>query len=187
MKIYTKKGDDGTTGLFYGGRVSKDALGPEAYGTVDEAVAALGVARAHSASAQDPQGFDEEILRVQRELFVVAAELATDPANRSKLTAGVSLVTEDMITQLEENIDEVVNRVGMPDQFIVPGQSALAAYLDVARAIVRRAERRVVALVSEGGWDESLAPQYLNRLADYVYMLVRAEEVAWEPSREEQG
>ena len=186
MKIYTKKGDDGTTGLFYGGRVSKDARGPEAYGTVDEAVAALGVARAHSDTAQDPVAFDAEVLRIQRELFVVAAELATAPDNRSKLIPGVSLVTEDMVAELESKIDEVVERVGMPDQFIVPGQAALAAYLDLARAIVRRAERRVVALVAEQGWEESLAPQYLNRLADYVYMLVRAEEVAWEPSMEDQ-
>jgi len=185
MKIYTKKGDDGSTGLFFGGRVRKDALGPEAYGTVDEAVAALGVARAHSDSAQSPNAFDAEVLRIQRELFVVAAELATAPENRPKLTAGVSLVTKAMVAELEVKIDELVDAVGMPDQFIVPGQATLAAYLDLARAIIRRAERRVVELVSQGGFDDSLAPQYLNRLADYVYMLVRSEEVAWEPSRKD--
>lgn len=185
MKIYTKKGDDGTTGLFYGGRVRKDSLGPEAYGTVDEAVAALGVARAHSDAAQSPSAFDAEVLRIQRELFVVAAELATAPENRVKLTEGVSLVTKSMVDELEVKIDGLVEAVGMPDQFIVPGQATLAAYLDLARAIIRRAERRVVALVSEGGFDDSLAPQYLNRLADYVYMLVRSEEIAWEPSRKD--
>lgn len=185
MKIYTKKGDDGTTGLFYGGRVRKDALGPEAYGTVDEAVAALGVARAHSDQAQDPVTFDVEILRIQRELFVVAAELATAPENRSKLEPGVSRVTDEMVAVLEAKIDDVVDRVGMPDQFIVPGQAQLPAYLDLARAIIRRAERRVVELVAASDPSDSLTTQYLNRLADYIYMLVRSEELAWEPSRKE--
>jgi cob(I)alamin adenosyltransferase len=183
VKIYTKKGDDGTTGLLYGGRVRKDTLGPEAYGTVDEAVAALGVARAHSAQAQDPASFDEEIIRIQRDLFVVAAELATAPENRSKLEPGVSLVTEDMVAELESRIDEVVDRIGMPDQFIVPGQAQLPAYLDFARTVIRRAERRVVELASASDHGDSLTTQYLNRLADYLYMLVRAEELAWEPSR----
>ncbi len=178
MKIYTKKGDDGTTGLFYGGRVGKDASGPEAYGAVDEAVAALGVARAEAS-----EQLADRLLTLQRHLFVVAAELATDPANHHKLESGVSRVSADMVAQLEAWIDEVVDEVGMPDQFVVPGQARLPALLDLARAVVRRAERRAVAHARAVDLGDSLVVVYLNRLADYVYMLVRASETEWEPSR----
>ena len=178
MKIYTKKGDDGTTGLLYGGRVDKDATGPEAYGTVDEAVAAIGLARADA-----PEDLSERLLEVQRQLFVVGAELATDVSKRSKLTPGVSLVTEEMVTGLELWIDEIVAEVGIPDQFIVAGQTRLPALLDVARAVVRRAERRAVTHVSAAGIDATVVVHYLNRLADCLYMLVRATELEWEPSR----
>lgn len=181
MKIYTKKGDDGTTGLFYGGRVSKDAAGPEAYGTVDEAVAALGVARA-AASGE----MADEVLRLQRELFVVAAELATAPANRTKLEDGVSRVTPAMVANLETAIDEVVAEVGMPTEFIVPGGNPVAGAIDVARTVVRRAERRSVAYADEGGLEASQVVPYLNRLADYLYMLGRAAEGEWVPSRTEE-
>jgi len=179
MRIYTKKGDDGTTGLFYGGRVSKSDLGPEAYGTVDEAVSALGVARAVTEDA----GLDEEILRIQRELFVVAAELATAPESRHKLVDGVSRATAAMVAALEAAIDRAVDAVGMPTEFIVPGGTPTAAALDVARTVVRRAERRAVEYAAEGGLDDSEVVRYLNRFADYVYVLARAAEQEWTPSR----
>ena len=179
MQIYTKKGDDGTTGLFYGGRVSKADLGPEAYGTVDEAVSALGVARA----ATSEPAIADEILRVQRELFVVAAELATAPSSRSKLVDGVSRTTAAMVEALEGAIDSVVDDVGMPTEFVVPGGTPTAAALDVARTVVRRAERRAVAYAEAGGLDDSEVVRYLNRLADYLYMLARAAETDWTPSR----
>ncbi len=182
MDIYTKRGDDGTTGLFYGGRVSKADAGPEAYGTVDEAVAALGVARA---SADDDVA--EVILERQREMFVVAAELATSPANRRKLSDGTSRVTPDMTTRLEELIDDIVARVGMPREFVVPGGTPTAAALDVARTVVRRAERRTVALVGLGGMEGTEVVRYLNRLADYLYMLAREVEGSWIPSRRSEG
>ncbi len=178
MKIYTKKGDDGTTGLFYGGRVSKDDLGPEAYGTVDEAVAALGVARSLA-----NESVAARILEVQRDLFVAAAELATAPENRSKLQPGVSMVTGEMVTGLEHCIDGIVDEVGLPAGFVVPGQTPLPAALDLARAIVRRAERRCVTYARAGGLEGSHVIPYLNRLADYLYMLVRATETEWQPSR----
>lgn len=178
MKIYTKKGDDGSTGLFYGGRVRKDDVAPEAYGSVDEAVAALGVARA---GADDVLG--TKLLAVQRDLFVLSAELATLPINRSKLEPGVSLVTAEMVGRLEEEIDAVVAEVGTPSEFVVPGNDALSAAIDLARAVVRRAERRAVTLVAEVAIDDSLAPVYLNRLADYLYILTRAVESDWVPSR----
>lgn len=178
MRIYTRKGDDGTTGLFLGGRLSKDAAGPAAYGTVDEAVSALGVARA-GAEAE----VAGEILSVQRELFVVAAELATEPGNRDKLEDGVSRVTPDMVSRLEAAIDRLVDEAGMPTEFVVPGGDPVAAALDVARTVVRRAERRAVTYAAEGGLTGSEVVPYLNRLADYLYMLARAIEGDWTPSR----
>ena len=176
MKIYTKKGDDGTTGLFYGGRVPKDDPAPEAYGTVDEAVAALGVARTLADGT-----LARRILAIQRDLFVVAAELATAPENRHKLQPGVSATTTEMVERLETWIDEVVEEAGLPTEFVVPGQAPLPAALEVARTIVRRAERRCVTYARAGGLEEVL--RYLNRLADYLYVLARATETEWEPSR----
>ena len=180
MDIYTKKGDDGTTGLFYGGRVRKDHPGPEAYGTVDEAVSALGMARAHARGE-----LAERLLGVQRDLFVVAAELATAPENRSKLVAGESLVEPSMVDRVERRIDALVEQAGVPTSFVVPGGSPLAAALDVARTVVRRAERRCVSYARDGGLEGSHVVPYLNRLADYVYLLARSEEENWRPTREE--
>jgi cob(I)alamin adenosyltransferase len=169
MRIYTRRGDDGTTGLFHGGRVSKDATGPEAYGTVDEAVSALGVARALA-----PDGPSADLLRVQRDLFVVAAELATDPGRTDRLEPGVSRVDREMVDRLEVAIDEIVDATGMPTGFVVPGGDELSAAIDVARTVVRRAERRSVTHL--GGEATSLVVPYLNRLADYLYMFARAVE-----------
>ncbi len=178
MRIYTRRGDDGTTGLFHGGRVAKDAAGPEAYGAVDEAVSALGIARA--AATDD---LAAEILVIQRQLFVVAAELATNPVKRDLLENGVSRVSQPMIDGLEDRIDAVVAERGMPTEFIVPGGDPVAAAIDVARSIVRRAERRAVTLEGESGATGSLVVAYLNRLADYLYMLARSVEGEWTPSR----
>jgi cob(I)alamin adenosyltransferase len=178
MRIYTRRGDDGTTGLFHGGRVGKDSSGPEAYGTVDEAVSALGVVR-----AQAEAELAEAVLEVQRDLFVVAAELATDPDRWDLLEPGVSRVDAPMIDRLENRIDRIDAAVGMPTEFIVPGGEPIAAAVDVARAIVRRAERRAVShLAAES---VSLVVPYLNRLADYLYMLARTVEREWTPSRGE--
>ena len=178
MDIYTRKGDDGSTGLFFGGRVSKASGGPEVYGTVDEAVSSLGVARA---TADDAVA--AAVLERQRELFVVAAELATAPANRHKLVDGTSRVTPSMTEGLEVEIDAIVAEVGMPREFIVPGGNTCAAALDVARTVVRRAERRAVQLAEAGDLEDSEVVRYLNRLADYLYMLARAVEGEWVPSR----
>lgn len=178
MRIYTRRGDDGTTGLFHGGRVGKDSSGPEAYGTVDEAVSALGVVR-----AQGEPELAVAVLDVQRDLFVVAAELATDPGRRDLLEPGISRVEVGMIKRLEERIDEIESDVGMPTEFIVPGGDPVAAAIDVARTIVRRAERRAVANL--GDESDSLVIPYLNRLADYLYMLARAVEREWTPTRGE--
>jgi cob(I)alamin adenosyltransferase len=179
-KIYTRKGDDGTTGLLYGGRVGKDSSGPDAYGAVDEAVSMLGLARAEAERGSE---LDQILLRLQRELFVVGAELATDPANRTKLEPGVSLTTEDMVTALEPVIDDITARYDAPTEFVLPGENRIAAALDVARTVVRRAERQSVTAARDGWLPDSQVVPYLNRLADLVYTLARWQEGTFRPVR----
>jgi cob(I)alamin adenosyltransferase len=180
VKIYTRTGDDGSTGLFFGGRVPKDETGPEAYGTVDEATSLIGVARALASGE-----LAATLLEVQRQMFVVGAELATGTENRSKLKPGTSLVTPEMVGELETRIDEVVDATGMPTEFVVPGGNQLAAALDVARTVVRRAERRSVTHMRAHAIGDSSVVPFLNRLADYLYIAARAAEGTWTPSREE--
>jgi len=179
-KIYTRKGDDGSTGLLYGGRVGKDSSGPDAYGAVDEAVSMLGLARAEAERGSE---LDQILLRLQRELFVVGAELATDPANRTKLERGVSLTTEDMVTALEPVIDDITARYDAPTEFVLPGENRIAAALDVARTVVRRAERQSVTAARDGWLPDSQVVPYLNRLADLVYTLARWQEGTFRPVR----
>jgi cob(I)alamin adenosyltransferase len=180
VRIYTKTGDDGTTGLLYGGRISKADLAAEAYGTVDEAVADLGTARAATA---DPE-LARTLLEVQRDLFVVGADLATNPAERRKLKAGISLVTPEMVEGLEGVIDASVASHPLPQEFIVPGGDPVSAALDVARATVRRAERRAVALREAAHEVNPEAIRYLNRLSDLLFVLARAASGGGEePSR----
>jgi cob(I)alamin adenosyltransferase len=182
MKVYTRTGDDGTTGLLYGGRAAKDDSGPEAYGAVDEAVSALGVARAETEAGSE---LNELLTRLQRELFVVGAELATAPDNRRKLKPEVSLVTAEMVTSLEPVIDDITGRFEAPREFVLPGENRVAAALDLARSIVRRAERASVH-ATRAGWlgAESQVVPYLNRLADLVYTLARWQEGQYRAVRE---
>lgn len=169
MKVYTRKGDDGTTGLLFGGRVRKDAPGPVAYGEVDEAQAAIGVARAHAERGDE---LDVLLVALERDLWVLMADLATDESNRHKLVAGVSLVTEQMVTHLEELIDGFAERFELPKEFVVPGEQPIAAFLDLARTVVRRAERHCLAVAVEG----SFVGAYLNRLSDLLWTLARWQE-----------
>jgi len=173
--VATGRGDDGTTGLLYGGRIAKDDPRTEAYGCVDEAVAALGLARVELAAAGLAE-LAELILRLQRELFVVGAELASNPDARGRLQDGVTRVSEAMLEGLEEVLASWESRVEMPREFVVPGETRASAALELARTIVRRAERRVISLgrVAEeaSGW----TVPYLNRLADLVWVLARAAE-----------
>ena len=178
MRIYTKTGDKGQTGLLYGGRVWKDDPGPAAYGGVDEAVAALGVARTLARGSMA-----ELLLSLQRDLFVVGAELATAPDKRSKLEPEVSLTTAEMVERLEGRIDDVVADKGLPQEFVVPGENPLEAALEVARTTIRRAERSVVSLARGGGLEGSQVPIYLNRLADLAYVLARSAAPEWQPTR----
>jgi cob(I)alamin adenosyltransferase len=169
VKIYTRKGDDGTTGLYYGGRVRKDDDAPRAYGAVDEAQAAIGVARADAA----PGGpLDAVLVQICRDLYVCMAELATLPENRSKLEPARSSVTAEMVATLEPLIDAAMGGVTLSADFVIPGATRTAALLDVARTVVRRAERESLAVAAEG----SHVVAYLNRLSDLLWALARAEE-----------
>lgn len=167
-RIYTKAGDDGTTGLFYGGRVSKDSELPTAYGTVDEAQAVLGLARA----AAGPGEVTDLLVALMRDLYVLMAELATAPDNRHKLKPGASSVTAEMVLALEAHIDALDERFDPPTEFVVPGGNTVAAWLDLGRTVVRRAER--AALVA--ALPPSHAVAYLNRLSDLLWTMARWHE-----------
>jgi cob(I)alamin adenosyltransferase len=169
VRVYTKKGDDGTTGLFYGGRVRKDSELPRAYGTVDEAQAILGLARAEAGPGTE---LDDLLVPVMRDLWVLMAELATLPENRAKLTPGSTSVTSEMVDALERAIDALDERFEPPTEFVVPGQHKVAAWLDLARTVVRRAERHALAAAEP----PSLVVPYLNRLSDLLWTIARWQE-----------
>jgi cob(I)alamin adenosyltransferase len=184
--VATTKGDDGTTGLLYGGeRVSKDDPRTEAYGTVDEAVAALGLARANLAAKRrigtlpaNLGGLGDLILRFQRELFVVGAELATNPNAWERLEDGRTRVSQAMVRDVEAILVELERHITMPREFVVPGETPTSAALELARTILRRAERRAVGLRRDGLVPGAYLVPYLNRLADLVWVLARAAEQA---------
>ena len=166
LKIYTKTGDDGTTGLLHGGRVPKDSVVMQINGTVDEAQAAMGMARAEA----EPDSELEHLLTgLERDLYVLMAEVATDPSKRPKLKPGKTLVTTEMVESLEGQIDDLIERFDMPTDFVVPGANRTSAALDVARTVVRRAERLSVSTPIEG----SQVGRYLNRLSDLLWAMAR--------------
>jgi cob(I)alamin adenosyltransferase len=175
-RIYTKKGDDGTTSLWYGGRVPKSDARTEAYGALDEAASALGAARA--LCGPDDDELRADILRLQDDLFIAGAELATAPEAADRLQDGVSRVTQEMAAELEEAIDRYMARVELPPKFVIPGGNQLSAQLDVARAVLRRAERRAVALSREDGLASGELLRFLNRASDAVYAMARFADVA---------
>jgi cob(I)alamin adenosyltransferase len=185
--VATGKGDDGTTGLLFGGdRVRKDDLRTEAYGTVDEVVAALGLARAelgmkeqYGVLSHNFGSLADTILRLQRELFVVGAELATTPGGRDRQQDGTTRVSEAMVDALGATLAETEGAIALPTEFVVPGETRVSASLELARTVTRRAERRTVTLAAA---DEAIARShilpYLNRLADLLWVLARAAEQA---------
>jgi cob(I)alamin adenosyltransferase len=172
VSITTGGGDKGETGLLYGGRVAKDDLHTEAYGALDEAISALGLAR-----ALEPDRYRaERLLALQRELFVVGAELATGVGHRADLEKHFSTVSADMTEALHAEIRALEARVELPKSFVVPGGSASGAALDLARTFVRRAERRAVSLQRAGELENPEVVRYLNRCSDLLFMLAREAE-----------
>lgn len=171
-RIYTKLGDDGSTGLLFGGRTSKAEPLIDAVGSVDEAVATLGLARA----TMTDERVAAHVLRVQRGLFVAAADLVANPRARDRLVPGISLVTPAMTAAVEADIDALLADRPLRPVFVVPGENLSSAALDLARTAVRRAERRVVAHLrsaEEGRQGSGQTLAYLNRVSDLLYVLAR--------------
>lgn len=168
MKIYTRRGDDGSTGLFGGPRVGKDDPRVRAYGDVDELNAVLGVALAESGDAE----VGKAILRVQEELFTLGSLLATpDPDSAPK---SLPLLDEEHVQRLESEIDGFDKKLAPLRAFILPGGTRRAAHLQLARTVCRRAERAVVSLSR----DQNVPPvvvRYLNRLSDWLFTAARVE------------
>jgi cob(I)alamin adenosyltransferase len=169
-------GDDGTTGLLGGGRVDKDDLRIETYGTVDEASSALGLAR----SLATDERVREIAEDLQRALYRLGAELATNPGDAGRFGA----TTDRDVEGLDGLLAELEAGVAMPDGFVLPGATAASGALDLARTIVRRAERRCVTLARAGGLDNPAVGRYLNRLSLLLFVLARTEEArAGRPAR----
>ena len=169
MSITTKTGDRGTTRLFSGEEVSKDSLRPNAYGDLDELVSILGVARCHCPAADTQQA----ILELQRELFVAGSEMATTPGAVERLDQRIDAAR---LAELERRMAELEAAIEVPDSFIVPGGSPAGAFLDLARSVSRRLERRAVGLCADGELDNDNLIVWLNRLSDYLYLLARSAE-----------
>ncbi len=184
--VATGKGDDGTTGLLFGGpRIAKDDLRAEAYGSIDEAVAALGLARAELGIKEQlgvlGPGFGDLpalLLRIQRELFVVGAELATNPSAWDRLQDGSTRVSAAMVEGITSVLEDMEKRIELPREFVVPGETRTSAALELARTILRRAERRAVTLGREELIPGPHLLPYLNRLADLIWVLARVAEQA---------
>jgi cob(I)alamin adenosyltransferase len=171
-RVYTKFGDAGETSLLYGGRVSKNGLNTEAYGITDEAVSAMGLARAMTSNPK----VNDLLCQLQRDLFTIAAELATDPDKYELFQQHFKPVTAEMVTSLEETIDSLEEEFEMPKVFILPGGSQASAAIDLARCVIRTAERRVVAMAEADVLTNGLIMAYLNRLGDLLFVLARYED-----------
>jgi len=174
VRTFNKKGDQGETSLLYGGRVPKSSPRPQAYGAVDEAMSALGLARA---LATRPR-VKEMVLQLQRELSTLSAELATDPQHYDQLKVHNWVVTKEMVDRLEGWINELEAQTEMPKEFIIPGATVASGALDLARSIIRRSERQTVALWRRKMIRNEYVLSYLNRAADLVFTLARYEESA---------
>jgi len=169
MRLYTRRGDRGRTGLFLGGRLSKANPRVEAYGTGDEVVSALGLARS---LCQKPQ-VREALLHLQRQLFIVNMELATEPARYPRLAREHPTVGLAWVEALERRIDSL--SAALPSTFVIPGSTPASAALDLARATARRLERAVIVLKEGEALPNPYLLPYLNRLSDLLYALARYE------------
>ncbi|MGD0834177.1 MAG: cob(I)yrinic acid a,c-diamide adenosyltransferase [Candidatus Dormibacteria bacterium] len=170
--IATRRGDEGETSLLYGGRIPKDDPHAEACGSIDEAVSALGVARAQET---DPLRA-ERLLALQRELFTVGAELATGRGRHAQLERHFDTVTGAMVDRVDAQLAGLEERVPLPRGFVVPGGTAVSASVDLARTLVRRAERRAVGLRRAGDLENAEVLRYLNRVSDLLFMIAREAE-----------
>ena len=172
VTLYTRTGDSGETGLLYGGRVSKNDPRVEAYGAVDDAISAMGLARSYTSD----EFVKTLIMKLQKELFVVGSELATSSESYEKFLEHFSPVNKEMVINLEKVLDELMEIVKLPPNFIVPGSSPTSAAIDLGRSIIRRAERCVVTLKQQNQVFNDQIIIYLNRLADVLFILARYQD-----------
>ena len=161
--FYTRAGDEGYTGLLGPGRIPKEDARLEAVGTVDEANAVLGIARSLSRSPEAPGS----LLQIQRDLYGLMAELAATPENAARFRS----IDAQRVTWLENQVDSLSGQVEIPKEFIIPGDAVEGAFLDLARTVVRRAERRVAELLHRGDISNPDLLRYLNRLSSYCFLL----------------
>ena len=161
-------GDDGSTGLLGGGRIRKDDPRIEAYGTIDEASSAIGLAKAHSSHGRVREICEE----MQRGFYALGAELATNPASKTSFAT----TTAADVDRLEMITAELEKTVAMPEGFILPGSTPSSAAMDLARAVTRRAERRCLTLERAGGFDNPQVRRWLNRVSLLLFVLARYEE-----------
>ncbi len=171
---FSKKGDRGYTSLMEGQRVLKSGPRPEAYGTLDEASSALGIARATSIRPKSK----EIILSIQKDLLILGAELSTADEDQKQ---SPNRITEDHVEQLERWIDELQGNVILKKEFVLPGETLASAAIDLGRTVIRRAERRVIRLIQEKIIQNPEVPRFLNRLGDLLFTLARYEESAEKP------
>ena len=171
-RVYTKFGDSGETSLLYGGRISKNSPNTETYGITDEAVSVMGLARAMPSD----QRVNDMLRDLQRELFTIAAELATEPGKYELFQQHFKPVTAEMVESLEAAIDSLEEEFEMPKVFILPGGSQASAAIDLARCVIRTAERRVVAMAEKDMLTNNLIMSYLSRLGDLLFVLARYED-----------
>ena len=169
MNVYTRRGDDGTTALRTGERVAKSAAQIELVGTIDEAQAFLGLARAESADLPE---LGELLAALERDLWILMAQATTSAEREGGLVPKETAVDQEMVDALESTIDRYLDQAEFPKSFAVPGENRLSAALDVARTVVRRAERLAVA----GALSSPVALAYLNRLSDLCWVLARSVE-----------
>lgn len=172
MKIYTKTGDEGDTGLFFGGRVSKNDIRCIAYGAIDETVSALGLSRALCNTVKIKQ----MLFDIQNELFTVGAELATLRENYQQMSHSYKIVDQNMVMRIEQLIDVFDAEMELPPNFILPGTSSGSSAIDLARSVLRRSERAIVDLKSQGMLNNSQVLKYVNRLSDLLFMMARYED-----------
>ena len=168
-QVTTRTGDEGYTDLLGNRRVPKYHRRPEAFGTIDEATSALGLARAHAES----RALKDRIYRLQNDLYVLMAELATPPENYEKVDFKIRA---EHVARLDAESEELKSQVEIGKSFIVPGETVTGAALDLSRTIVRRAERLVARMYHEGDITNSHALRYLNRLSDLLFIMARHEE-----------
>ncbi|MBS4536327.1 cob(I)yrinic acid a,c-diamide adenosyltransferase [Clostridium sp. D2Q-14] len=170
MRVYTRTGDKGKTSLYDSKRVFKDSARVESYGTIDELNSTLGLAK----NFIDDKKMYDLIHNIQRKLFDVAAELATEDKAKLKFQ-----ITKEDVKFLENKIDEYLDLIKTPDHFVIPGSGKAAGYMHVSRTICRRAERRIITLAREIDVNEHLL-KYINRLSDLIYSLSRYLENEYE-------